>query len=183
MPICRRGFQPQTVLGVNFDSLMPFYRTQVVANRVLSRQPDPPRQVRVGEVLWIYAPILTYGFGIYAGFGAVLFFLTRPGARASMLPFIAVILVGGALLIFGFFAAVSGPLRKGIAATGEILTVGPGFRGGQRGRVRVEGGGRRFEADYAWAGSPALAMGDRVGLLADPTKDAVLLTLGPTAGS
>jgi hypothetical protein len=168
---------------VNFDSLMPFYRTQVVANRVLSRQPDPPRQVPVGEVLWIYAPILTYGFGIYAGLGAALVLLTRPGARASTLPIVVLALVGGALFIFGMFTAVSGPLRKGVAATGEILTVGPGHRGGQRGRVRVEGGGRRFEADYGWAGNPALAIGNRVGLLADPVKNAVLLILGPTAGN
>ena len=167
---------------MKFGSLLPYYRTQVVANRIIARQPNPPRKVGVGGVLWIHAPFTISVFAIYGIFGAFLFFFGRSGSRAT-LPFIVVSLAGGALYISGLFSSTAGPLRRGVAATGGILTVGPGYRGGQRGRVRVESGGRSFDADYAWAGSPALAIGDRVGLLADPTKDAVLLTLGPTAGS
>ena len=168
---------------MKFASMLPYYRLQIVANRILASQPDPPRKVGVGDVLWIPAPFLIAGFGFYAIVGAVLLLLDRPGQRAAILPFAAVILIGAALVLVGIVASYAGPLRKGVAATGGILTVGPGYRSGQRGRVRVESGGRSFDADYAWAGSPALAIGDRVGLLADPTKDAVLLTLGPTAGS
>lgn len=103
---------------------------------------------------------------------------------ASYRPWILAIAVGMALLGIALGAVVvpqaRAALERGVTAGGEVLTVArrsyPSF--GVGGRLRVDMPGRRFEAEYAWAGTESIRAGDRMRILIDPKADRVMLSLG-----
>ena len=103
-----------------------------------------------------------------------------PSAR----PWIVAMAVGMTLfgLAMGAFLVSSArtALARGVVAEGEVLTVRPRAwpSYGQHGRLRVDGPGRRFEADYAWGGSASVRPGDRMKVLIDAEAGKVLLSLG-----
>lgn len=105
-----------------------------------------------------------------------------PKARPSILGIIALMALGLAFLSFFLASSARNALVRGVPVDGEVLTVRAGARSGLLGRVRVDGSGRRFEGDYAWGLTGRLRPGDRIQVLIDPDKDAVLLCIGLATG-
>jgi hypothetical protein len=111
---------------------------------------------------------------------AALLFLIGPNSRPTIIGIMVLMLLFFAAISYQMSSSTRNALVKGVLVDADVLTVGPGYRGGVRGRLRVDSSDRHFETDYAYA-RPKLQPGDRMRVLIDPVKDAVLFNLGPVA--
>jgi hypothetical protein len=164
--------------------LLPADRLRPLAERLLALQPDPPRAVGTLEVLETYSVL---GLLLLPDIVIMIALLSVVGPSAR--PWIVAIAV--AMALFGFalggflISKAQTALASGFFAVGDVLTVQPRAwpSYGQHGRLRVDVPGRRFEAEYAWAGSVSVQPGDRLTVLIDAAADRVLLSLGPASSS
>lgn len=113
----------------------------------------------------------------------VAFLPTMPAsARSVMLWFSAFAVIGFAVAILLDLNQKADALRRGVVATGRIVEVTQGSRGGPMIAVHVSLG--TLEADappQPWTFSSKPAAGQSLRLLADPTTGWPLLLLGPLA--
>jgi hypothetical protein len=98
-----------------------------------------------------------------------------PTVRPYILAITAIMIVAGLTLAGLVVSSGRGALQNGIVAEGEVLAVQrrswPSF--GQHGLIRVDARGRRFEAEFAWGGSPDVEPGQRLQVLIGPKPDRV----------
>ena len=146
-----------------------------MARRLLAQQPDPPRRVTVNDLLEIYGPTLAYAFVVLpVAFLALL--AVRHQLGSPLIARFAVVLVAAVAVLMAFLMmGVRGALQTGVVATAEILSATQ-----LRGRLRVMINDRAIETDYRSNYIGRLEAGDRITVLVDPRKAAVVLTLGPT---
>jgi hypothetical protein len=152
----------------------------MVAQRLIARQPNPPRAVGFGEVLWIHAGTLVYalvllpavavaGVTLRAGHGLPLSDLAR---------FLGVTYLAMVLLMAWIVLNLRNTLRFGVAAPAQILDAAR-----TAGHLRVEINGRSVVKPYRAHTVQRFAAGDRVTVLLDPKREMVRLTLGEISGS
>lgn len=162
-------------------TLLPADRLRRIAARILAAQPNPPRKVGVVEVLAAYQFLGLVLISDVVILVALLVF-GGPSVRPYVLVLAAIMILGGLTLSGLVVSSGRGALQNGILAEGEVLTAQrgswPSF--GQHGLVRVDSGGRRFEAEFAWAGSPEVQPGQRLKVLIAENPDRVLVALGLT---
>ena len=146
-----------------------------MARRLLAQQPDPPRQVSVGDVVEVHTPTLVYALvalPLIAVIGTVVR-ASQPVPLDALIKLVALVVIGAALIMGWTLFRLRESLRNGVAATAEIVDASP-FAG----RIRVSLNGRALETAYRSNSLDRLAPGDRITVLLDPRKEAVLLTLG-----
>jgi hypothetical protein len=163
-------------------TLLPADRLRSIAARILAAQPNPPRKVGVVEVLAAYQFLGLVLISDAVILIALLVF-GGPTVRPYILAIAAIMIVGGLTLAGLVVSSGRGALQNGIVAEGEVLAVQrrswPSF--GQHGLIRVDARGRRFEAEFAWGGSPDVEPGQRLQVLIGPKPDRVAMTLGPAS--
>ena len=155
--------------------MLPGPRLIDVARRLLEQQPDPPRRVTLGDVVEIHKPTLFYAFvalPLVAVIGTVVR-ASQPVQLDVLAKLVALVVVGAALIMGWTLFRLRESLRNGIAATAEIVDASP-----WAGRIRVNLDGRPLVTAYRSNSLERLAAGDRITVLLDPRKEAVLLTLG-----
>jgi hypothetical protein len=157
----------------------PADRLREAAKKILAEQPAPPRSVSMFALLRAAtSPVVALAFvpllAIWASGGMA-------GHLSALVVGVGLVVMTAALSLFKAFEA-RGPLVQGIVAQGEILTFERPTRTGIRGRLRVDGLGRRFEADYGWTLPERPRPGDHVEVLIDPDRDRVLWCLGLSPG-
>jgi hypothetical protein len=151
-----------------------------VAQRLLAAQPDPPRRVGFRDVIEIHAPTLVYALvGVPAIFVIYVSVRSRQPlpldvtAKSAGLIFLAM----GVFMIL-YIAGLRRTLRDGVAAPAEILNATR-----SAGHLRVKIQGRAVDMAYRSSTFERFAPGDRITVLLDPRKEAILLALGRTGGS
>jgi hypothetical protein len=154
----------------------PEDRLNAYAATLLAEQPDPPRRVSVGSIVaanFSLAGLLLIPALLFVG-GIVW--------SPKLLPF-ALLATGAVALVAAIQAqrivVARGALQAGVAATGEITRVDPGFRASKIVTVRVDAAGTVTETKIARAGAAnVLVQGDTVQLMLDPQTRQILLVLG-----
>jgi hypothetical protein len=142
-----------------------------VARRLTALQPEPPRAVSLADVLGAYAPVLVF-IGADSALVMVIALLARlpAGALAGL---VAVLLVGGLLLMGGIVFAVSQALENGMYATGQVISAS-----GMTAVIRVQVRGKDADISLTSRFAGSYQPGARLELLVDPEKRKVLLVLG-----
>jgi len=123
----------------------------------------------LGDVVEIHKPTLFYAFvalPLVAVIGTVVR-ASQPVQLDVLAKLVALVVVGAALIMGWTLFRLRESLRNGIAATAEIVDASP-----WAGRIRP------LVTAYRSNSLERLAAGDRITVLLDPRKEAVLLTLG-----
>jgi hypothetical protein len=155
--------------------LLPGWRLVDVAQRILARQPDPPRRVGLRDVIEIHLTTLLYAFVLVPALVVIYIRVRAPLPPSVTAQFVGVTILAMALLMTRMLLGLRNSLRNGVAATAEILDASR-----SAGHLRVEINGHVVDSTYRSSPFERLATGDRVIVLVDPRKESVLLTLGRT---
>ncbi|HET7339366.1 MAG TPA: hypothetical protein VFK22_07440 [Candidatus Dormibacteraeota bacterium] len=154
----------------------PEDRLNAYAAAVLASQPDPPRDVSLVKILSAYsvlAGVLVVPAALFVGAMLV---------DRRLLAF-AVIAAAGVLLIGAEEAFEMSKdtraLQSGVAGTGEVVRVDPGFRASKIVTLRVNAAGVVTETQIVRSGAAnVLVPEDTVQLLLDPQTRQVILVVG-----
>lgn len=143
-----------------------------MAQRILGRQPFPPRDVTWADLREVYGPVFVLWFALscFFAFGAVLFGRHIDPFRVWFFVFvmIAVVFIAGLLIL-----RQKRWLETGVAATAQVIAASD-----NRGRYRFRVGEREVVTSDNLGAPRTLSVGDRVTVLLDPTSQKILLTLG-----
>jgi hypothetical protein len=155
--------------------LLPGYRLVDMARRLLAEQPQPPRRVGFREVIEVHAPTLVYA--LVGAPALVLFYITvrvrQPLPLDVTVESVGLIFLAVALFMALYLVGLRKSLREGVAATAVILDATR-----TAGHVRVNIKGRVVDKAYRSSTFERFAPGDRITVLLDPRKEALLLALG-----
>lgn len=153
----------------------PEDRLNAFAGTLLASQPDPPRTVRMTDMLKTDVSLL--GLVVFPALLAV-------GALVTHQNLLTMGLLGFAsvALVFSVFAQQGSDarhaLQTGISATGEITRVVSGYRGSKIVTVRVDGPSGTTETQLVRSGAAnVLVEGDTVQVMLDPQTRLVVLIL------
>jgi hypothetical protein len=155
-------------------------RLRAIAIPILTAQPQPPRIVQIQELVSVdLAKGMSGGVVVLLAVGIALLPL-QPSARSAAVV-LAILAIGGFgfLLLFDLHQKAEA-LRRGVVATGRILSVSPGSRSGPIISLRVSMGSVLVDAPrQPWSFSSPPGVGQSIELLADPVSGWPLLLLGP----
>ena len=153
----------------------PEDRLNALVAKLLATQPDPPRTVRVSDMMKTDISLLgLLVFPAILAAGALV--AHQKALTVGLLGFASLVLLFSVVAQQGSDARHS--LQLGIAATGEITRVVPGFRASKIVTVRVDGPTGTTETQLIrTAGANVLVEGDTVQVMLDPQTRLVLLIL------
>ena len=123
-------------------------------------------------MLGVYAPLLGYTAAISVIVVVAILLLGTRGGTSTIVPLLALLVVGAALIGGGLVRAVTGGLQRGVYATGEVVA-----SSGMTARLRVSLKGQ--DTEVALRSRTSYPAGSRLDVMVDPTKGEVLLVLGP----
>lgn len=153
----------------------PEDRLNAYAAKLLAEQPDPPRRVRVGDIIktdFLLLGVMTL-FVVLVGVG----FVVYPGLPLTFLG------ITGAVTIASWVAWQTSVARKalqfGLAASGTVTRVEVGYKGARTTTFEVDGPAGAVDTPLVRAAAAdVLVEGDVVQVMVDPQTRQVLLVLG-----
>ena len=153
----------------------PEDRLNAYAARLIAEQPDPPRRVRVDDI--IKTDLLLLGlmtlFVVLFGVGLVF----HQGVSLTLLGVTGVATI--ATWVVWQTSVARNALHLGLAASGTVTRVVVGYKGSRATTFEVDGPAGAVETTLVRAaGANVLVEGDVVQVMVDPKTSVVLLVLG-----
>lgn len=151
----------------------PEDRLNAFSARLLAEQPDPPRSVGLGELLSANLPVL--GFLPFPALVAVAGYLAHQPLAYLVVGPSAILLL--AAVVWQRMSDARSALQSGVAATGRVTRVEPGYRSGKIVTIDVEGAPASRTSMARSGAANVLVEGDVVQVMVDPDTRQVLLVL------
>lgn len=158
-------------------------RLAAAAGSILEAQPNPPRTVSMKDLVGVNLLQEIFAGALVLTAVGVAFLPTMPvSARSAMLWIAAFAAIGFAVAILLDLNQKVDALRRGVIATGRIVEVRHGSRGGPIIAVHVSLGTLEVDAPrQPWTFSSKPVAGQSLKLLADPVTGWPLVLLSPLA--